>query len=199
MICIYKITSPIGKIYVGQTINYQRRLSDYKRIERIVSQKRLFNSFNKYGVDKHIFEVIEECCEGQLNNLERYWQDFYNVLGRKGLNCKLTSTNDKTGYLSEQTKKLLSEKARQRVFTSEDRKRMSEGQKGKKRSKLAIDKISKKVECHSLKDNSIKKYRSISEASRDTGVNKSSISLCCNGKISKTKGYVFYFLTTESV
>ena len=107
MICIYKITSPIGKIYVGQTINYQRRLSDYKRIERIVSQKRLFNSFNKYGVDKHIFEVIEECCEGQLNNLERYWQDFYNVLGRKGLNCKLTSTNDKTGYLSEQTKKII--------------------------------------------------------------------------------------------
>ena len=96
-------------------------------------------------------------------------------------------------------KKLLSEKARRRVFTSEDRKRMSEGQKGKKKSKLAIDKISKKVECHSLKDNSIKKYRSISEASRDTGVNKSSISLCCNGKISKTKGYVFYFLTTESV
>ena len=113
MICIYKITSPIGKIYVGQTINYQRRLADYKRIERIVSQKRLFNSFNKYGIDNHIFEVIEECCEGQLNSLERYWQDFYNVLGRKGLNCKLTSTDDKTGYLSEQTKKLLSEKARQ--------------------------------------------------------------------------------------
>lgn len=63
----------------------------------------LHNSFLKYGVENHEFEVIEECDIELLNERERYWQDFYNVL-EKGLNCRLTTTNDKSGKLSYETK-----------------------------------------------------------------------------------------------
>lgn len=34
---------------------------------------------------------------------ERYWQDFYDCLNN-GLNCRLTTTKDISGYVSEETK-----------------------------------------------------------------------------------------------
>ena len=64
----------------------------------------------KYGWNNHIFEIIEECDEGELKCRERYWQDYYDVLNQeKGLNCKLTSCGDKKLVHSDETKKKISE------------------------------------------------------------------------------------------
>jgi len=104
MIGIYKITSPNKRVYIGQTINYNKRLVSYKNINQNKSQIRLKQSFFKYGIDNHVFEFIEECEINKLNNRERYWQDYYSVLSKNGLNCKLTETSDKSGKLSEETK-----------------------------------------------------------------------------------------------
>ena len=46
--CIYKITSPTNKIYIGQTINFNRRMNVYKNFNKIIVQKKLVNSFKKY-------------------------------------------------------------------------------------------------------------------------------------------------------
>ena len=70
-------------------------------------QRKLKNSFNKYGIENHIFEIIEECAVEFLNDREAYWQDFYNSIC-KGLNCRRTKSTDKSGYLSEDTKKRIS-------------------------------------------------------------------------------------------
>lgn len=90
MIGIYKITSPSGKVYIGQSRNIRKRFSVYKR-KKCENQIRIYNSIMKYGWDNHIFEVIEECEIELLNERERYWQDFYNVIGKNGLNCILTN------------------------------------------------------------------------------------------------------------
>ena len=103
---IYKVTSPSGRVYIGQTINFKRRLKEYRNL-KCDKQPRLCNSFKKYGFDKHKIEILEYCKEEELNDRERYYQDFYNVLSRKGLNCRLTSSNDKSGRLSEETIKKL--------------------------------------------------------------------------------------------
>lgn len=104
MIGIYKITNPKGKVYVGQSVNLERREKEYSAMCRSAQgQVKLYRSFVKYGYSEHIFEIIEQCIIEQLNERERYWQDFYNVL-EEGLNCKLTKTNDKSGLLSEETK-----------------------------------------------------------------------------------------------
>ena len=42
-----------------------------------------------------------------------------------------------------------------------------------------------------------KKYESISEASRRTGVEISAIQYCCNGKLKTAGGYTFKYLTEE--
>jgi group I intron endonuclease len=108
MIGIYRIINPKGKIYIGQTTNFEQRKNYYKRNSATKTQIKLFNSIKKYGFDAHLIEFIEECDINQLNDRERYWQDFYNVIGENGLNLRLTKSNDKSGYLSEETKNKLS-------------------------------------------------------------------------------------------
>lgn len=107
MIGIYKITSPTKKIYIGQSVDIERRFKEYKK-NKNKYQYRVYNSLKKYGIENHIFEVIEECAIELLNIRERYWQDFYNVLSENGLNCRLTTTNDKSGELSIETKEKMS-------------------------------------------------------------------------------------------
>ena len=103
IIGIYKITSPSNRIYIGQTVDFIKRKSHYKNLKRN-HQIRLFNSIQKYGWENHKLELIEECNVTLLSERERYWQEFYNVLSDKGLNCKYTKTTDKTGYHSDSMK-----------------------------------------------------------------------------------------------
>lgn len=103
MIGIYKITNPKGKIYIGQSTNIHKRWKKAYKTLQCRGQVRLYRSLVKYGYSEHIFEVIEECSVEELNTRERYWQDFYHVL-EEGLNCKLTGTDDKSGYTSEDSR-----------------------------------------------------------------------------------------------
>lgn len=105
---IYKITSPSGKIYIGQSRCLKDRWVRYRK-HHCKSQPKLYNSFMKYGFAKHIFEVIEMCLFEELNIKERYWQDYYDVLGEKGLNLVLTATDTLPVVVSEATRKKLRE------------------------------------------------------------------------------------------
>jgi group I intron endonuclease len=100
---IYKITNPKGKIYIGQSINLEKRINDYKYLNYSKNQYKLYNSFQKYGIDSHIFEIIEICEIHNLNNRERYWQDFYDVL-HNGLNLILTTNDNCLPIVSKETK-----------------------------------------------------------------------------------------------
>jgi group I intron endonuclease len=128
MIGIYKITSPSGKIYVGQSVNIEKRFNQYKKNQNVSEQKGLYNSFLKYGCENHLFEIIQECNVESLNNNERYWQDFYNVL-KKGLNCRLTKSTDKSGYFSEETILKMKESGKKKIFTDLHRKNIGEAVK----------------------------------------------------------------------
>lgn len=101
---IYKITSPTGKVYIGQSIDIFRRWGNHKRQFKYGELCALYNSFKKHGYINHIHEIIQVCEEDILNHLERYWQEFY-ISVEKGLNCKYTSINGRFGKLSEETKR----------------------------------------------------------------------------------------------
>lgn len=106
---VYKITSPSGKIYIGESIDINKRLEDYKReSDKIKQQQKIYNSIKKYGSINHIFEIVEECFIEDLKCRERYWQDFYNVLGENGLNLKLTECGDLKQVHSIETVKKMS-------------------------------------------------------------------------------------------
>lgn len=95
IICgIYKITSPTGRVYIGQSKDIKNRWASYNRKNGAKRQKVLERSFIKHGAQNHTFEVVEECSEVDLNCRERYWQDFYDVLNG-GLNCTLQECGEK--------------------------------------------------------------------------------------------------------
>jgi len=83
MSAIYKIISPSKKIYIGQSININKRITQYKNYRGNTSSigPILLNSFQKYGWEDHTFEIIEECNINLLNIRETYWKQYYlNIL-----------------------------------------------------------------------------------------------------------------------
>ena len=108
IICgIYKITSPTGRVYIGQGVNILKRFSEYKTLSvKTKNQTKLWRSFLKHGVENHQFDIIEYCDLEDLNCSERFWQDEFDVLNG-GLNCILTECGDLPRIMSEDTKNLL--------------------------------------------------------------------------------------------
>ena len=88
---IYKITSPTGKVYVGEATNLYKRCSYYLTPNRVKGQRAIYNSLVKHGVDSHTIEVLELCSSEELLDKERYYQEYYCSV-EKGLNCYLTPT-----------------------------------------------------------------------------------------------------------
>ena len=86
---IYSITSPTGKVYVGQTKNIKNRERSYRGC-KCKTQPKLYNSIKKYGWDVHIFEIIDKCSifpdKTELDEKEKYWIKFYDS-HHNGLNC----------------------------------------------------------------------------------------------------------------
>ena len=84
MIGIYKIINPKGKIYIGYSKNIERRFKEYLTL-RCRSQKFLKESFQTYGVENHIYSIIEECDIENIKKREKYWIEYYNSY-KNGLN-----------------------------------------------------------------------------------------------------------------
>lgn len=101
---IYKITSPKGKIYIGQTNNIYDRMRRYKKLH-CKGQKHLYNSLVKYGWSKHKFEILEQAPEEQLNQLEINYIWRLNSTNREiGLNISFGGQNSRH---SEESKILI--------------------------------------------------------------------------------------------
>ena len=159
MIGIYKITNPNGKIYIGQTIDFERRIKHYKLL-KCKEQPRIHRSLIKYGVEYHTFELIQECNKKSLTILERFYQELYKSTDKNGLNCILVATDEFSGGHSDESKKKISDKLKgrkanqnsidavikynkERILTDESRIKLGNGNRGKKQSAEWKDKLSK--------------------------------------------------------
>jgi hypothetical protein len=155
MICVYKITSPSKRVYIGSTNNFNKRISRYKNLD-CKEQVRLYNSFLKYGVDKHKFEIVCECNLNDLRQKEAYYGNLFNCLGKYGLNCKIPKHGENYRCVSEETRernriastgKTHSEetkiKMRGRKLTIEQIEKLVKSRKGKKHNEEAKLKMRK--------------------------------------------------------
>lgn len=107
VIGIYKITSPSGRIYIGQSIDVFRRLSKYSMPSSSSKQPKLFKSIQKYGISLHNKELLEECKFEDLNIRERYYQELFDCI-ENGLNCIYTDTSEKPKRCSNETRQKMS-------------------------------------------------------------------------------------------
>ena len=193
MIGIYKILSPSNKIYIGQSVDIERRWKEYKNLY-CINQRKLYFSLKKHGVENHIFEILEECNENMLLERESYWKNFYKVLeipslccridGKGGKNSKETNkliSKGNTGISrnkgipkSEEHKKKLSEAVSNRIYTSERLENMKKSMIGKNVTPILC-----------INDN--KSYSSIKEASIKYNLHPSSIDNILAGRATKTR------------
>lgn len=217
---VYKITSPNNKIYIGSTARtLKERWSDYKRLN-CKGQIHLYNSFTKYGVENHKFEIIWEGDLIEMYKQEVFFGKKYNVLGRDtGLNCKLPKELDNYQCFSQDTLKKMSKSAKNRQpmseltkskisisssnMSNENRKIFSERMKGNKYSlgkkaseetklKMSISK-KKSIMQYDLNDNFIKEWDSAMDASKELNLHSSNITACCKNKIKRVKIFKFKY------
>ena len=132
MIGIYKITSPSGKIYIGQSWNIEGRFSTYRNV-LCPEQSALYNSLKKYGSQNHIFEIVKEFTEDIhqdiLDNHERFYISQLIEGGVQMLNIRDGGSRGK--YING--------------FSEDHKRRISERRKGTKSSEEAKAKISKSL------------------------------------------------------
>jgi group I intron endonuclease len=159
MIGIYKITNPENKIYIGQSVDIEKRFKVYTNfLSKVKSQKKIYFSLKKFGHKFHTFEVIEECDINLLNERERYWQEFYNVIDPNvGLNCRLTKTTDKSGKLSEEVKEKIRNFNLGRKQSEETKEKIRQKNKGRVYGEEVRNKVSKNHSRHNalLKDEDV--------------------------------------------
>jgi group I intron endonuclease len=93
---IYKIVSPSGRVYIGKSVNIKNRFRSYKHLRKQSIGRYLYHSFEKYGVDNHVFEILHQtesyCPDWILKELEKHFIALYKDLGHSLLN--LTNGGD---------------------------------------------------------------------------------------------------------
>ena len=125
---IYKVISPTKKVYIGQSIDINKRWKEYKKF-RCKEQILLYHSLKKYGADKLKFEIINICKREQLNELEIYYISLYQCFDSEfGLNLQVGGNNHNC---SDETKKKISAATKGKTRTEETKKKMSKSFKGR--------------------------------------------------------------------
>lgn len=89
---IYQITSPTGSIYIGQSIDINKRLLDYHKLN-CKNQPALYNSLKKHGPENHRFKIIfitmgPNKCKKELDFHERLHIRVMKEEGHTMLNIK---------------------------------------------------------------------------------------------------------------
>lgn len=105
---IYVITSPNNKQYIGQTTNYYSRLNSYFHLQ-CKRQRKLYNSFLKYGICAHEFRIIylsNSKHKDELNEQEIFFIDFFIKKGFELLNIREGGSR---GKFSEESKLKMSQ------------------------------------------------------------------------------------------
>ena len=128
---IYKITSPSGKIYIGQSTNCLIRKSRYKT-KGAPNQPKLNSSFKKYGWEAHLFEIIHICPIEELNYWEIYYGKLFNVNSDNGLNVR--ECGGSKGATAESTKEKLRIVNTGKKLTEEHKVKIKISNIGKERS-----------------------------------------------------------------
>lgn len=92
MVCgIYRITSPVGLVYIGATNNMYRRLIEHKYRSKFMVLP-LYESYREHGIDKHKVDIIHELpldVERDIMDVyEQFYYKQYKECGIKMLNSR---------------------------------------------------------------------------------------------------------------
>ncbi|MBQ7439088.1 MAG: GIY-YIG nuclease family protein [Paludibacteraceae bacterium] len=218
---IYSITNLVNnKRYIGQSVNISKRWQTHKYELRggYHDNAYLQSSWNKYGEENFIFEVLEYCSPEDLDYMEGYFIWLYDTLDEEhGYN--LTSGGKSNRTYSERglirykevrktymptwlnTPEANAKKALAKIGThpsEETRQKLSLSHKGKKLSQETRAKMSasrgRAVQQYTTDGVFVAQYSSMVEAYEQTGINRAHINSVCLGNRLTAGGYFWKYI-----
>jgi len=196
---IYKITSPTGRVYIGEAKCLRKRCLAYTNPNKVKKQRAIYNSLIKYGVESHNIEILELTNEDLLMVRERFYQELYDSVNN-GLNCFFTQTDNKKKIWSEETKNIMSQNQKGdknsfygKKHTDESLRKIGESSKGDKNPNFGgklvnKDFIEKQIESNSkkhlkvidTKTGEIQYFRNSKECAVALNAKQSNVRMCKN-------------------
>lgn len=170
--CVYKITNTInGKIYIGQTTNFRKRVSDYRNAHKKKATQPITKAITEHGPENFTIEILEECAPSELTELENRYIAYYRETSPEMCyNYIINNSHDANTELS--------------------RKRKSESHKGLKDS--AKTKRKKSNYIIAIKDSTIIACESGKLFGDYIGMGKDMVKNCLR-QPSKAQGYRLYY------
>lgn len=204
--CVYKHTSPSGKVYIGMTGQSASRR--WRNGEGYKDNTYFYRAIKKYGWENITHEILydnltkDEACQKEIEMIE-----FYNSMDSyKGYNTSSGGSCPALGMIhTEEMKKKMSERISGennpfygKTHTEEARRKISESRKGIKlteecKEKVRMNSHRKVVVC--VETGEI--YHSIHEAERENGIHHGNISSYLRGDQSFAGGYNWRYATEE--
>lgn len=88
--CIYMLTNKKnGKVYIGQTVNYRKRSSDYANAANKKTKYSMYRIITEEGADNFKMEVLLRCHPNELAEREEYYIKEYDATNpEKGYNIE---------------------------------------------------------------------------------------------------------------
>lgn len=126
---IYKILSPSGKIYIGQTRNLKRRVYAYSR-KACLPKTKIYSSLVKYGFDSHEMKMIHELPKDVSQLVLDVYEDFYI---KQFSECGFTILNMKDGGGGNNG------------LNEESRRKIGDSNKGREKSKFFTEQMKKRM------------------------------------------------------
>ena len=185
-----------NKCYVGSTKNFYKRKLEHFRL--LILNKHHSNylqrSYNKYGRDKFIFIVLEECEENYLLEREIFWIDLKKSLQPKyGYNLAIPKRSENLKLREDTLLKLKLNAYKQHKL--EDRIPLKDYLAGTRTKHLRVKKgISNKEKIfvfNKLTGNKEYEFESISKTASYFKTSQKRISEVCNGRKKSWVGYIF--------
>lgn len=160
---IYKITSPTGKLYIGQSRDIAQRWKHYRALHKIKGQRMLYNSLCKHGVENHTFEIAYELPNDTpfevLTNYEHFFIEQFKEAGFEMMNLKDAGIH---GSYSQESKDKMRQsqlgkkakpetiakrvsKMKGRKHTDEAKRKISIGNKGKRAGQNTTEEVKAKL------------------------------------------------------
>jgi group I intron endonuclease len=147
---IYKITSPSGKVYIGQSWNIHQRWKWHKNEKDYKGP--LQKSFDKHGFANHKFEVVHELPQDVeqaiLDTFEVIYIELYDHCKVNLLNVAPGGRGGKGYKHRDEDKKRMSDIAKKRGVSFEEIARMHKANTGKPLSEERKRKISDTLKGH---------------------------------------------------
>jgi len=198
---IYKLISPSGKVYIGQSKNLKVRFQRYKRLH-CKGQVHLYHALQKYSFDS--FKVITLVSFSEYSPFIQTILDKLEIhfikLFKSNLNGYNLQGGGKNGSHAKETIQKMKHAQKGRIFSELHKKHISDSKIGIKHN-LTIEKMlqvkilrSKPVKQYSLEMHFLKQWNTITEACQFLGVNgRKTIAACARKNCPTAYGFIWQY------